>query len=117
LDFRIRQLQCFLTLSDLLNYGRTARVLYMSQPTISFQIKSLEETFGVKLFVRDRQQVRLTDAGLAFREYARTIMDQVHAAHECPSQTTEAARKLRSGGAVRVVAIGAALTGGEVFGV
>src|SRR5580658_6415839 len=85
LDFRIRQLQCFLTLSDLLNYGRTARVLYMSQPTISFQIKSLEETFGVKLFVRDRQQVRLTDAGLAFREYARTIMDQVHAAHECLS--------------------------------
>jgi DNA-binding transcriptional LysR family regulator len=85
LDFRIRQLQCFLTLSDLLNYGKTARVLYMSQPTISFQIKSLEETFGVKLFVRDRQQVRLTDAGIAFREYARTIMDQVHAAHECLS--------------------------------
>lgn len=85
MDFRIRQLQCFLTLSDLLNYGRTARVLYMSQPTISFQIKSLEETFGVKLFVRDRQQVRLTDAGMAFREYARTIMDQVHAAHECLS--------------------------------
>jgi len=85
LDFRIRQLQCFLTLSDLLNYGRTARVLYMSQPTISFQIKSLEETFGVRLFERDRQQVRLTDAGVAFREYARTIMDQVHAAHECLS--------------------------------
>lgn len=85
MDFRIRQLQCFLTLSDLLNYGRTARVLYMSQPTISFQIKSLEETFGVKLFVRDRQQVRLTDAGVAFREYAQTIMDQVHAAQECLS--------------------------------
>jgi len=85
LDFRIRQLQCFLTLSELLNYGKTARVLYMSQPTISFQIKSLEETFGVKLFVRDRQQVRLTDAGVAFREYARGIMDQVHAAHECLS--------------------------------
>jgi DNA-binding transcriptional LysR family regulator len=85
LDFRIRQLQCFLTLSDLLNYNKTARVLYMSQPTITFQIKSLEEAFGVKLFVRDRQQVRLTDAGVAFREYAQTIMDTVHSAHDCLS--------------------------------
>jgi DNA-binding transcriptional LysR family regulator len=44
----------------------------MTQPTITFQIKSLEEAFGVKLFDRDRQQVRLTDAGYAFREYAQT---------------------------------------------
>jgi len=86
LDFRIKQLQCFLTLSDLLNYNKTARVLYMSQPTITFQIKSLEEAFGVKLFARDRQQVRLTDAGVAFREYAQTIMDTVHAAHDCLSE-------------------------------
>jgi DNA-binding transcriptional LysR family regulator len=85
MDFRIKQLQCFLTLSDLLNYNKTARVLYMSQPTITFQIKSLEEAFGVKLFARDRQQVRLTDAGVAFREYAQTIMDTVHAAHDCLS--------------------------------
>jgi DNA-binding transcriptional LysR family regulator len=57
----------------------------MSQPTITFQIKSLEEAFGVKLFMRDRQQVRLTDAGVAFREYAQNIMDTVHTAHDCLS--------------------------------
>ena len=85
LDFRIRQLQCFLTLSDLLNYGKTARALYMSQPTITFQIKSLEEAFGVKLFERDRQQVRLTDAGFAFREYAQSIMDTLDRAQDCLS--------------------------------
>jgi DNA-binding transcriptional LysR family regulator len=83
LDFRIRQLQCFLTLSELLNYGKTARALYTSQPTITFQIKSLEEAFNVKLFERDRQQVRLTDAGFAFREYAQSIVDTVDAAREC----------------------------------
>ncbi len=83
MDFRIRQLQCFLTLSDLLHYGKTARALYMSQPTTTFQIKSLEESFGVKFFERDRQQVRLTEAGLAFREYAQTIMDTVDAARDC----------------------------------
>ncbi len=77
MDFRIRQLQCFLTLADLLHYGKTARVLYMSQPTITFQIKSLEEAFGAKLFERSRQQVRLTAAGVAFREYAQTILETV----------------------------------------
>ncbi len=82
MDFRFRQLQCFLTLADLLNYGKTARVMYISQPTITFQIKSLEEAFGVKLFERDRQQVRLTDAGYAFREYAQSIVDLVDAARD-----------------------------------
>ena len=80
MDFRIRQLQCFLTLADLLHYGRTARTLYMSQPTITFQIKSLEESFGVKLFERSRQEVSLTPAGLAFRQYAQTIVDTVASA-------------------------------------
>ena len=80
MDFRIRQLQCFLTLAELLHYGKTARVLYMSQPTITFQIKSLEEAFGTKLFERSRQQVRLTAAGVAFREYAQTILETVKAA-------------------------------------
>ena len=80
MDFRIRQLQCFLTLADLLHYGRTARALYMSQPTITFQIKSLEESFGVRLFERSRQEVHLTPAGLAFRQYAQTIVDTVESA-------------------------------------
>lgn len=83
MDFRIRQLQCFLTLSNLLNYGKTARALYTSQPTITFQIKSLEDALNVRLFERDRQQVRLTDAGFAFREYAQSIIDTVDAAREC----------------------------------
>jgi DNA-binding transcriptional LysR family regulator len=85
LDFRIKQLQCFLTLSKLLNYGKTARALYMSQPTITFQINSLEEAFGVKLFERDRQQVHLTEAGFVFRKYAQGIIDTVDAAHDCLS--------------------------------
>lgn len=80
MDFRIRQLQCFLTLAELLNYGKTARALYMSQPAITFQIKSLEETFHVRFFERDRQQVRLTEAGQAFREYARSIMATIETA-------------------------------------
>ena len=80
MDFRIKQLQSFLTLAELLHYGRSATALHMSQPTMTFQIKSLEETFGSALFARDRQGVRLTAAGEAFREYARTIVETAEAA-------------------------------------
>lgn len=83
LDFRIRQLQCFLTLAEVLNYGKTARSLYISQPTLTFQIKGLEHALGVKLFERTRQHVRLTEAGAAFREYAKSILDTVDAARDC----------------------------------
>jgi len=83
LDFRIKQLQCFLTLSEVLNYGRTARALYISQPTLTFQIKGLEDALGVRLFERTRQHVRLTEAGIAFREYAKSILDTVEAARDC----------------------------------
>ena len=82
MDFRIRQLQCFLTLSELLNFGKTARALYISQPTITFQIQSLEDAFHIKLFERDRTHVRLTEAGVAFRQYAQSIMDTIAVAQQ-----------------------------------
>jgi DNA-binding transcriptional LysR family regulator len=82
LDFRLRQLQCFLVLSDTLNFGKAARALYLSQPTLTFQIKSLEDSLGVKLFERNRQRVSLTDAGFAFREYAANMVATAHAAKE-----------------------------------
>ncbi|MGB7267164.1 MAG: LysR substrate-binding domain-containing protein [Terracidiphilus sp.] len=82
MDFRLRQLHCFIVLSDTLNYGKAARALYLSQPTLSFQIKSLEDSLGVKLFDRSRQHVSLTDAGYAFRDYAKSMLATAHAAKE-----------------------------------
>ena len=82
MDFRLRQLQCFVVLSDTLNYGKAARALYLSQPTLTFQIKSLEESLGARLFDRSRQHVSLTDAGYAFRDYAAGILASAQAARE-----------------------------------
>jgi DNA-binding transcriptional LysR family regulator len=82
LDFRLRQLQCFLVLSDTLNFGKASRALYLSQPTLTFQIKSLEDSLGVKLFERNRQRVSLTDAGFAFRDYAANMVATANAAKE-----------------------------------
>jgi DNA-binding transcriptional LysR family regulator len=81
MDFRIRQLQCFLVLSETLNYGQAAKRLYMAQPTLSFQIKSLEEDFGAKFFDRNRQGVELTTAGESFVPSARRILSEIQSAH------------------------------------
>jgi DNA-binding transcriptional LysR family regulator len=80
MDFRLKQLQSFLTLASLLNYSKASQALYVSQPTLTFQIQSLEEALGVKLFERNRHRVALTDAGVAFGDYAETILKTVVAA-------------------------------------
>jgi DNA-binding transcriptional LysR family regulator len=81
MDFRIHQLRCFLVLSETLNYGRAAKMLFITQPTLSFQIKSLEEDFGVKLFDRNHQGVRLTDAGRSLVLSSRKILAEVQNVH------------------------------------
>jgi len=77
MDFRIRQLQCFLVLAEKLNYGQAARSQYMTQPTLSFQIKSLEEDFGARLFDRSHKGVSLTPAGRQLEASARRILAEV----------------------------------------
>lgn len=81
LDFRFRQLQCFLALTERLNYGQAARAQFMSQPTLSFQIKSLEESFGARLFDRNHKGVKLTAAGQHLAASARRILAEVENAH------------------------------------
>lgn len=82
MDFRIRQLQCFLVLADVLNYGKAARSQNMTQPTLSFQIKSLEQDFGARLFDRDSCGVRLTAAGERLLLSAKKILAEVSSVHK-----------------------------------
>jgi DNA-binding transcriptional LysR family regulator len=81
MDFRISQLHGFLTLADHLHYGSASRALAVSQPTLAFRINSLEDNLQVKLFVRTRKGLALTEAGHGFRNYARSILDTTERAH------------------------------------
>lgn len=57
------QISCFLEVARQLSFARAAESLYSSQPVVSYQIKSLEEELGVKLFARNNRTVTLTEAG------------------------------------------------------
>lgn len=67
-----RQLRCFLALYETLNFSAAARQLFLTQPTLSYQIRSLEEELGTPLFQRTTCHVEPTDAGHLFAEFAQS---------------------------------------------
>jgi DNA-binding transcriptional LysR family regulator len=82
MDLRFRQLECFLILADVLNFGRAATVANTSQPALTFLIKSMEATVGTELFTRDKRHVELTPAGAQLVDVARSILSQARGYEE-----------------------------------
>lgn len=74
----IRQLQYFVAIADSGGFSRAARVLGVSQPTLSQQVSRLEGSLGVSLFDRLARGVVLTEAGRAFLPRAKRITREVH---------------------------------------
>ncbi|MQL52376.1 LysR family transcriptional regulator [Desulfofundulus thermobenzoicus] len=70
----LKQLEAFLWVAELGSFTRAARQLYMSQPAVSFQIKSLEESLGTTLFYRGDKRVELTEAGRLLYPEARQML-------------------------------------------
>ncbi len=58
-------------LAEELNFTRAAQRLHVAQPSLSKQIRELEQYLGVQLFNRTKREVRLTLAGEAFAAEAR----------------------------------------------
>jgi LysR family hydrogen peroxide-inducible transcriptional activator len=70
----LRQLSYFAALAHELNFTRAAEACFVGQSTLSTGLKELEESLGVRLVERDRQNVALTPIGLEILERARTIL-------------------------------------------
>jgi len=70
----ITRLRSFVALADRLHFGETARLLHVSQPALSKQIRLLEDEIGAPLFTRDRQGVRLTSVGRTLVSDARSLV-------------------------------------------
>ncbi|SEP01597.1 DNA-binding transcriptional regulator, LysR family [Luteibacter sp. UNC138MFCol5.1] len=72
---RLKQLRAFVYTTRLGTLSRAAEALFLSQPSISLQIKALERELGAVLLERTRRRVTLTDAGEALYEMARPLVE------------------------------------------
>jgi DNA-binding transcriptional LysR family regulator len=75
-----RQLKYFVSVADHLNFTAAAKSLYIAQSTLSQQIADLEGEVGVKLFIRNSHEVRLTIAGIAFLKEAKFLIARIEEA-------------------------------------
>ena len=73
----IRVLRYFLETAREGNMTRAAERLFISQPTMSKQLKELENELGAKLFIRSNYSIRLTEAGMLLRNRAEDILSLV----------------------------------------
>jgi DNA-binding transcriptional LysR family regulator len=64
------QIEAFLEVARRQNLSRAAEALFVSQPTLTARLQSLEAALGEQLFIRTRRGMRLTEAGDAFLPYA-----------------------------------------------
>ncbi len=69
-----RLLKYFLAIAREQSITRAAESLFLSQPTLSRQMKELEEELGVQLFVRGKRQTLLTEEGVYLRARAQEMM-------------------------------------------
>lgn len=70
----LRDLRYLVALADTRHFGRAAEKSHVSQPTLSAQIRKLEDYLGVKLVERQPRKVALTDVGARIVERARRIL-------------------------------------------
>ena len=73
----IRDMNYLVAVADLRNFSQAAEQCFVSQPTLSGQIKKLEEGLGVKLFERNNKRVIPTEVGAVIVQSARRILQEV----------------------------------------
>ena len=83
----LRHLRYFIAVAEESHITRAAERLGMQQPPLSQQIRALERELDVQLFRRKPRGVELTDAGSAFLERARLILDEVDRAFATTRRT------------------------------
>lgn len=74
-DLKLKDLRYLVAVADTRHFGRAAERTFVSQPTLSAQLKKLEEYLGVQLIERSPKRVSLTVAGEEIVERARRIVE------------------------------------------
>lgn len=100
-----RILKYFLTIIEEGNITKAANRLNMSQPPLSKQIKQLEEELGVKLFIRGKKNIQLTEAGKFLKNKAEEIISSIEITERQMGEFKKGAKGIVNIGAVEAVAI------------
>ena len=79
---KIEHVRTFLEIANCGNFNRAAEILNVTQSTVSARVKSMEDSFGRRLFKRSHSGVELTYAGQHFRQYAQNIQRLWQQAHQ-----------------------------------
>ena len=74
LPFTLQQLRILKAIASEKNFTRAAEILFVSQPTLSKQIKILESNLGIILLDRKNNKISLTEAGKIFLQYSERIL-------------------------------------------
>lgn len=73
----IHQVHIFNIAAKTLSITKTAKKMHLSQPSVSIQIKDLEDSLNVRLFERINRKITLTDAGKVFFSYSEKLLNLI----------------------------------------
>jgi len=88
----LRHLRYFVAVAEAGSLTVAARKLHTSQPSLSRQIRDLEDEAGAQLLTRGARGIELTPAGQAFLEHARSALSQVESAAEAARRVAHPAK-------------------------
>jgi DNA-binding transcriptional LysR family regulator len=106
-DPTVHQLRLLLTLAEELHFKHAADRLYLTQPALSQQIRSLEHRLGVQLFVRTSRRVELTSTGQVLLPLAKKIVDATDDLRGAARRATHRSDQLRIGVSENAAALAA----------
>lgn len=92
-------LKTFLEVNRTRHFGRAAENLFLTQSAVSARVRQLEETIGVPLFTRTRNDIQLTPAGTRLLKYAESILNAWNRARQDAALGNRAGAALAVGGA------------------
>lgn len=81
MDVELQQIKYFLALARELHFWNTAEKMFITQSALSRQIQNLEEELGVKLFERNKRNVKLTAAGVFLRDQWLPLLEEIDRVH------------------------------------
>lgn len=95
----LKQLEAFVKITENGSFSKAAKELFLTQPTISAHISSLEKELDARLFVRNTKEVRLSEDGKVLYEYAKQMNELEQTIKE-----TFALRSERDGNMITIAA-------------